>query len=72
MDNGAYEKYLKESPDVNVFTSTDDHITMFPEKLTNEEIVVLGSLYGTCGLCTDQLGVEVPEKKQERLKKPAK
>lgn len=41
MDNGAYEKYRKENPDVNVFTSTYDHITMFPEKLTNEEIVVL-------------------------------
>lgn len=43
MDNGAYEKYKKENPDVNIFVTTYEHITMFPEKLTNAEMVVLGT-----------------------------
>ena len=41
MDNGAYEKYRQENPVVNTLLSTYDHITMFPEQLTNEEIVLL-------------------------------
>ena len=41
MDNGAYEKYKQDHPVVNTFLSTYDHITMFPEHLTNEEIVLL-------------------------------
>ena len=41
MDNGAYEKYKQEHPVVNTLLSTYDHITMFPEQLTNEEIVLI-------------------------------
>jgi hypothetical protein len=41
MDNGAYEKYRQEHPVVNTLLSTYDHITMFPEQLTNEEIVLI-------------------------------
>ena len=45
MDNGAYMKYRYENPVVNTFITTYEHITMFPEQLTNEEIVVL-SVFG--------------------------
>ena len=44
MDNGAYLKYRNENPVVNTFITTYEHVTMFPEQLTNEEIVVLGKL----------------------------
>ena len=44
MDNGAYEKYRQEHPVVNTFLSTYDHITMLPEQLSNEEIVLLVTL----------------------------
>ena len=42
MDNGAFMKYRNENPVVNTFITTYEHVTMFPEQLTNEEIVVLG------------------------------
>ena len=42
MDNGAYMKYRNENPVVNTFITTYEHVTMFPEQLTNEEFVVLG------------------------------
>jgi hypothetical protein len=45
MDNGAYMKYIYENPVVNTFITTYEHVTMFPEQLTNEEIVVL-SVFG--------------------------
>ena len=41
MDNGAYEKFRQEHTVVNTLLSTYDHITMFPEQLTNQEIVLL-------------------------------
>ena len=41
MDNGAYEKYRQENPVVNTFVTTYEHITMFPEQLTKEEIILL-------------------------------
>jgi hypothetical protein len=41
MDNGAYEKFRQEHPVVNTLLSTYDHITVFPEQLTNEEIVLI-------------------------------
>jgi hypothetical protein len=41
MDNGAYEKFRQEHPVVNTLLSTYDHFTMFPEQLTNQEIVLL-------------------------------
>ena len=44
MDNGAYEKYRQKHPVVNTLLSTYDHITMFPEQLSNEEIVLLVTL----------------------------
>jgi len=41
MDNGAaYLKYRQENPVVNTFITTYEHITMFPEQLT-EEIILL-------------------------------
>lgn len=42
MDNGAFMKYRYENPVVNTFITTYEHVTMFPEQLTNEEIVILG------------------------------
>ena len=42
MDNGAaYLKYRQENPVVNTFITTYEHITMFPEQLTKEEILLL-------------------------------
>ena len=43
MDNGRYMQYRYENPVVNTFITTYEHITMFPEQLTNEEIVVLAT-----------------------------
>lgn len=45
MDNGAFMKYRYENPVVNTFITTYEHVTMFPEQLTNEEIVIL-SVFG--------------------------
>jgi len=42
MDNGAFMKYRNENPVVNTFITTYERVTMFPEQLTTEEIVVLG------------------------------
>ncbi|TRZ68089.1 MAG: hypothetical protein D4R98_02890 [Comamonadaceae bacterium] len=41
MDNGAYEKYRLENPVVNTLLTTYEHLTMFPEKLTNTEIFLI-------------------------------
>ena len=41
MDNGEYLKYIREHPVVNTFITTYDHIAMFPEQLTNVEIILL-------------------------------
>ena len=42
MDKGAaYEKYRQENPVINTFITTYEHITMFPEQLTENEIIVL-------------------------------
>ncbi len=43
MDNGAYEKYRQENPVVNTLLTTYEHLTLFPEKLTNEEIVLMAT-----------------------------
>ena len=44
MDNGEYAKYRQENPVINTFITTYEHVTMFPEQLTNEEIVLLVTL----------------------------
>lgn len=44
MDNGAYEKYKQDNPVVNTFITTYEHVTMFPDQLTNEEMVLLVTL----------------------------
>ncbi len=42
MDNGAaYLKYRQENPEINTFITTYEHLTMFPEQLTETEIIVL-------------------------------
>ena len=41
MDNGRYIQYRNENPVVNTFITTYEKVTMFPEELTNEEIVVI-------------------------------
>ena len=42
MDKGAaYEKYRQENPAINTFITTYEHVTMFPEQLTETEIIVL-------------------------------
>jgi len=55
MDNGRYMQYRYENPVVNTFITTYEHVTMFPEQLTNEEIVVISTfiflaLYATVKL----------------------
>jgi len=40
MDNGAYEKYKQENPDVFTPLSTYDYVDQFVHKLTNAELVV--------------------------------
>ncbi len=40
MDNGAYEKYKQENPDVYTPLSTYDYVDQFVHKLTNAELVV--------------------------------
>ncbi len=40
MDNGAYQKYKQENPDVYTPLSTYDYIDQFVHQLTNAELVV--------------------------------
>ena len=40
MDNGAYQKYKQENPDVNTPLSTYDYINQFVHELTNAELVI--------------------------------
>jgi len=40
MDNGAYQKYKQENPDVNTPLSTYDYLDQFVHTLTNAELVV--------------------------------
>ena len=40
MDNGAYQKYKQEHPDVYTPLSTYDYIDQFVHKLTNAELVI--------------------------------
>ena len=55
MDNGAFLKYRYENPVVNTFIKTYEHVTMFPEQLTNEEIVVLGIFGFLAVLCIGEV-----------------
>lgn len=41
MDNGAYEKYKKENPDVYTPLSAYDEINNYVHELTNAELVVV-------------------------------
>ena len=52
MDNGRYMQYRYENPVVNTFITTYEHVTMFPEQLTNEEIVVL-AVFGFLAIYVD-------------------
>ena len=40
MDNGAYEKYKQENPDVYTPLSTYDYLDQFVHQLTTAELVV--------------------------------
>ena len=40
MDNGAYQKYKQENPDVYTPLSTYDYVDEFVHTLTNAELVV--------------------------------
>lgn len=40
MDNGAYQKYKQENPDVYTPLSTYDYVDQFVHQLTNAELVV--------------------------------
>ena len=40
MDNGAYQKYKQENPDVNTPLSTYDYLDNYVHTLTNAEIVI--------------------------------
>jgi hypothetical protein len=42
MDNGAYEKYKQENPDVYTPLSTYEYVDKFVHQLTNAELVVCG------------------------------
>lgn len=41
MDNGAYEKYRQENPVVNTLLTTYEHLTLYPEQLTNTEMALV-------------------------------
>ncbi len=40
MDNGAYEKYKQENPDVYTPLSTYDYVDQFVHQLTTTELIV--------------------------------
>jgi len=40
MDNGAYEKYKQENPDVYTPLSTYDYVDQFVHQLTTAELIV--------------------------------
>ena len=40
MDNGAYQKYKQDNPDVYTPLSTYDYVDQFVHTLTNAELVV--------------------------------
>lgn len=40
MDNGAYQKYKQENPDVYTPLSTYDYVNQYVHTLTNAELVV--------------------------------
>lgn len=40
MDNGAYEKYKKENPDVYTPLSAYEQVDLYVHELTNAELVV--------------------------------
>lgn len=40
MDNGAYQKYKQEHPDVYTPLSTYDYVNQYVHTLTNAELVV--------------------------------
>ena len=42
MDNGAYQKYKKENPDVYTPLSTYDYLEWFVQEMTTTELVVSG------------------------------
>ena len=42
MDNGAYQKYKKENPDVYTPLSTYDYLDWFVQEMTTTELVVSG------------------------------
>ena len=65
MDNGAYMKYRQENPVVNTFITTYEHITMFPEQLTNEEIVVIATFLFLAVYSTVKLLMKLFRKKDE-------
>ncbi len=40
MDNGAYEKYKQENPDVYTPLSTYDYVDQFVHQLTTTELII--------------------------------
>ncbi len=42
MDNGAYQKYKQENPDVYTPLSTYDYLEWFVQEMTLAEVVVCG------------------------------
>ena len=53
MDNGAaYLKYRQENPEINTFITTYEHLTMFPEQLTETEMIVLAHFFSDYSLCS--------------------
>ena len=66
MDNGAYMKYKLENPVVNVFITTYENVSMFPERLSNEEIVVLTTVFFLAIYATIKLVLKYFFKKPEK------
>ena len=62
MDNGAYAKYKQENPTENILLSTYEHVTMFPEQLTNEELVLLVTLPLIAVYATVRLVIQMRKK----------
>jgi negative regulator of sigma E activity len=67
MDNGAYEKYKQENPDVYTPLSTYDYVDQFVHQLTPAEVVVCVVAAVLAMVALYKLFVKRKDKKKEDL-----
>jgi membrane protein DedA with SNARE-associated domain len=67
MDNGAYEKYKQENPDVYTPLSTYDYVDQFVHQLTTAELVVCVVAAVLAVVALYKLFVKRKDKKKEDL-----